>query len=126
MIKNIFVYGTLKKGYWNNPVLGDSELIGQIAISGFKLYESGIPYMIPSSDPEDAVYGELYRVTDDRVLRGLDRLEGHPTFYERTEIESGDAEYGTIETYIYQSVPHCPESPKVNGVYLYKGGEKPR
>ena len=44
----IFVYGSLKQGFWNNHVLGDSEFVS----------------------------GELYAVTDENVMRGLDRLEG--------------------------------------------------
>jgi gamma-glutamylcyclotransferase (GGCT)/AIG2-like uncharacterized protein YtfP len=38
-----------------------------------------------------AIEGEVFDVNDD-VLERLDTLEGHPTFYTRTEIELEDGE----------------------------------
>lgn len=40
------------------------------------------PAVTLRAEPNESVYCEAYRV-DDKILRELDRLEGHPTFYER-------------------------------------------
>lgn len=82
---NLFVYGTLKKGYWNNQLLKDSKFVGDsVTKNKYALYTSGIPFL---SDIEEVskVHGELYEI-DSFTLERCDRLEGHPTFYTRKEI----------------------------------------
>jgi gamma-glutamylcyclotransferase (GGCT)/AIG2-like uncharacterized protein YtfP len=49
------------------------------------------------------VYGELYKV-DELTLKRLDRLEGHPDFYRRSDITVIDLETGSpvnCQAYIY-------------------------
>ena len=118
MTKNIFVYGTLKSGYHNHRILGsDAEFLGEVVIAGFKLFESGIPFMKRTNNTKDCVLGEIYTVTDKNLVH-VDHLEGHPTGYRREPVFGDDDD---LETYIY---PHdlrdMKESPKnEDGVYVY-------
>lgn len=87
----VFVYGTLKSGYWNSRRFGDSTLIGPDSISGYKLVEhgrGGIPYACPYEG--STIRGEVWDIgdvdTDSNsiaTLRSLDSLEGHPNGYLR-------------------------------------------
>lgn len=89
----VFVYGTLKRGYGNHRVLGDSEFISEgITIDVFTMYNGGFPFV--SSSKEEGlgwVKGEIFRVTDKNVWKALDRLEGVPHMYVRlrTEVDTG-------------------------------------
>ena len=120
---NIFVYGTLKSGYYNHSILGNADFLGELVIPNFKLFESGIPFMKRSENPEDKVLGELYKVSDESLV-DMDRLEGHPTGYRREKVSKLlilESFYEDIESYIY---PHdlsgMQESPKnSDGVYVY-------
>lgn len=83
---NVFVYGTLKKGFWNNGLLRNSTLVGSgVTVSdSFTMYDGGFPYVVP--DGLNRVSGEVYVVEDD-VLANLDRLEGVPHHYIRKEVD---------------------------------------
>ena len=123
-MRNIFVYGTLKKGYHNHRLLEGCELISDnFIVSGFKLFESGIPFMKRSNN-SDMVLGEVYSV-DDKTLSRLDSLEGHPNWYRREIVHTpfkdlSDDLQVIVEGYVYQKdLQNCPESPKINGVYVY-------
>jgi gamma-glutamylaminecyclotransferase len=76
----MFVYGTLKRGHGNNHYLRNCEFLGEalslkpeFAMSGF-----GIPFLHEGG--EQRVYGELWEVDPDALVR-IDRLEGHPRHY---------------------------------------------
>lgn len=74
----IFVYGTLRKEIATNmsavlarhcSYFADGYLQG-------KLYEvNGYPAAIESNNPDDKVYGELYKITDNLILSELDTYE---------------------------------------------------
>ena len=97
-MSKIFVYGTLKKNSWNHGWLEDSTFVREQAVHGFKLFQSGIPYMIRTDNPEDRVLGEVYEVSE-KTRGNIDRLEGHPDWYRR-EIVSMDSD-GEIQGYVY-------------------------
>lgn len=101
----IFVYGTLREGFWNNRLLrcaqeqGSCELVGKGETHRpFLLTYDAIPFVSNMVDEnglgpcfvdEDFYYdnannikGEVYEV-DEATFRRLDRLEGHPEFYTR-------------------------------------------
>lgn len=91
-IHRIFVYGTLKRGfYFYERYLGGekSEFLGKgIASPDYSLYIDGMPHMI--KEPTDLpVKGELFMV-DESTLDNLDQLEGHPIVYKREIIECYD------------------------------------
>lgn len=83
----ILVYGTLKQGFHNHHILSKSRLTlkGIFEVPGHRLIESGLPYLIASSNTSP-FYGEIYEIDSEETLKALDQLEGHPTFYKRTYI----------------------------------------
>ena len=82
----LFVYGTLKKGFSNHHLLYWAEFAGAAkTLEKYSLYESGIPFVF-KSESVSHIYGELYKV-DELTLKIIDRLEGHPEWYRREEIE---------------------------------------
>ena len=81
----VFVYGTLLAGEPNSRLLARAQRIGDARTEeGFALFDLGaFPGMVRAR--EGSVVGEVYEV-DRETLGALDRLEGHPDFYRRTEI----------------------------------------
>jgi gamma-glutamylaminecyclotransferase len=101
-MKLMFFYGSLKRGYWNNRLLANSEFVGDAkTVDKFKLIDLGsFPGMI--GDGQANVRGEVFDVPDADVPR-LDMLEGHPNFYKRTPIKVElDGKIVDVETYILQ------------------------
>jgi len=98
MKKVMFVYGTLKRGFSNHRLMGQSKYLGKTLVPGLKMFSmGGFPGCIKSGDNDDEVIGELYEVTSEEVLQDLDWLEGHPDFYRRTEVNTF---HGIAETYL--------------------------
>lgn len=111
MRHEVFVYGSLKRGYWNNRFLqpgnmhdGSASFIGEACTKEFMLLIDGpFPYMAAPSqfagiagspgkpgevdivDLAGNVYGEVWSV-DDATLAQLDELEGCPNHYTRETI----------------------------------------
>lgn len=84
MKQQVFVYGSLKKGFGNHQLLerGDAKFVGDAQVSGFQLFSLGpFPAVVPGNG---TVSGEVYEVGPE-TLAALDRLEGHPTFYQRQD-----------------------------------------
>lgn len=83
----IAVYGTLKKGesnYWN--YLTNSTYIGKGKTAHkYPLLISNLPYLIEENGLGHHVEVDIFTVTG-TVLASLDRLEGHPTWYQRKQI----------------------------------------
>ena len=77
------VYGTLRKGYGNHVVMGNSTFINKGKTKNkYSMYARGIPYV--SHNPQlDNIVVEVYQVNDQNRLNSIDRLEGHPNFYTR-------------------------------------------
>ena len=82
------VYGTLKKGYSNyNHYLKNSNHIGTgVTASKYPLIIQGLPYLINEKGKGYNVEVDVFSVSD-ATLSNIDRLEGHPTWYKREEIE---------------------------------------
>ena len=128
--RKVFVYGTLKRGYWNHHLLETSEFLGDaITIDKYLFHSEGIPYMMRPTAIQvkdknlvfhlGLVTGELFQVTEQTVLSSLDRLEGHPSMYRRQDLQvlSG-GNVTKCEGYFYQ---HTITFDKVNenGVHTY-------
>jgi gamma-glutamylaminecyclotransferase len=81
----VFVYGTLRDGHSNHHLLKEAHYYGIGSTeAGYAMYLiSGYPY-VTGSEARYPIVGELYAVDDD-TLNTLDRLEGHPRYYERRE-----------------------------------------
>ena len=84
MTNLVFVYGTLKKGFGNHRLLEKSHCLGEAYLPRTKMVNLGAyPAVIAGGKKE--VMGEVYQV-DEETLARLDRLEGHPSFYERQQV----------------------------------------
>ena len=76
---SVFVYGSLKKGFWNHHFIGNTEhaFVGKASINNYKLYHlvgGGFPAIVSSQDKEAVVWGEVYMITK-QTLGFLDLLE---------------------------------------------------
>lgn len=74
-----FVYGTLKKGYWNHYILENSKFVGTfLTAPKYDLYLSdNIPFI---TDGLYQIRGEVYDVNE-KVIKNIDWLEDHPNLY---------------------------------------------
>jgi len=70
-MKQIFVYGTLRKGFMNNErFLGKYKLIKKFRIKRLDLYDLGAyPIVVPNNENKKGVVVELYEV--DHVLHKI-------------------------------------------------------
>ncbi len=91
----IFVYGTLRSGHSNHHLLKDANSYGVgNTLEDYAMYLiSGYPY-VTSKEPRYPIVGELFGI-DDNTLSMLDKMEGHPRYYERKEVPVtvGDKQY---------------------------------
>jgi gamma-glutamylcyclotransferase (GGCT)/AIG2-like uncharacterized protein YtfP len=79
------VYGSLLRGLGNHRLLeGGRFIAADVTRRAFTLFDLGsFPGMCAAG--ETSVVGEVWEV-DASTLARLDRLEGHPRFYQRTPI----------------------------------------
>lgn len=86
---NLFVYGTLKKGFSNHHYLKTATLLG-IAKTALPypmiLKHKAFPYLINKPKKGLQVKGELYQIDYPTLLK-IDELEGYPEHYTRCEID---------------------------------------
>ncbi|CAL1679904.1 unnamed protein product [Lasius platythorax] len=94
-LHRVFVYGTLKRGEPNHGLIKDAANgyakflgLGRTTVSYPLVIATkyNIPFLLKKPDVGNFVLGEIYDV-DSKMLKRLDELEEHPTFYERTEEE---------------------------------------
>jgi len=85
----LFVYGTLKRDYYNHNLLEDAKYIADVttryAYPMIQLDEP-YPYLLDREGKGYKIKGELYKI-DAATLSMLDILEGYPEHYKRREIE---------------------------------------
>jgi gamma-glutamylcyclotransferase (GGCT)/AIG2-like uncharacterized protein YtfP len=108
IMKTVFVYGSLKKGFANHPYVSDQNLISTGVLYGFDMFNLGrFPAL---KEGQGKVTGEVYEV-DEATFALLDRLEGHPTMYKRQEnlvhLPYGDSLEAWV--YIYQGTVSSQE-----------------
>ena len=85
MSTRVACYGSLRKGFGNHGLLDDSIYAGD-AITEARytmLHLGGFPGVVKKGNTSITV--ELYDVNEE-TLKRLDKLEGHPTFYERLPV----------------------------------------
>ena len=103
----VFVYGTLKKGHYNNVLLDEAEFVGSAMTVGkdYTMYNLGAFPGVKEGGC-DSITGEVYIVDDEQLAR-LHQLEGHPTFYKAINkqvklFNNSVAGYMEAFMYIYQ------------------------
>jgi gamma-glutamylaminecyclotransferase len=96
-VRRIFVYGTLLRDEPNHLLLREARLVGEgLTAPIFELRDLGaFPGMV--SGGISAIAGEVYEV-DSTTLAAVDRFEGHPQFYHRTDIVLADGT--SVEAYL--------------------------
>lgn len=107
-MEKIFVYGTLKSGYWNNSLLSSEQILSYHGVTEepMLMLEKHFPYVMgghPSfSKPLLPIKGEVYSLSKN-TLSFLDYLEGYPSLYDRKKINVIDLETNEIfrDCYIY-------------------------
>lgn len=103
------VYGTLRTGHYNNAhCLPNSKSIGLGKVSGLQMHSTGyFPICCLSGNPDTEVTVEVFEVASGDLAR-CDRLEGHPRWYERTEVTVLMDDGGLAKAEIYlQSSASC-------------------
>lgn len=118
-----FVYGTLKRGYRNNPLLGDSKFLGNaVSEDKYLLLDCGFP-MAQFHEDGLQVLGEVFEVTSKEVVASLDWLESNGWFYTRIKRKFKLGE-NQVEAWIYEvtegyGVP-CPVYEAYNTYWWYR------
>lgn len=101
----MFLYGTLKRGQRNHPLLRGQRFVGVATTEPcYRLFDLGpYPGMVEVADGL-AVIGELWEVNA-ACLAELDALEDAPTLYVRRRVVVRGA-IGPVESYLYnQAIP---------------------
>lgn len=99
----VFVYGTLKRGGAWSHLLSTSDYLGSgTTFYRYPLILDGLPFLLDEVGGKN-VEGELYNVTTP-VLRTLDALEGHPTWYRRKS-KPVQVDGNVVDAYIYFLIP---------------------
>lgn len=111
----LFVYGTLRRGHANPMaefLANSAEFIGDGQFQGRMYQISYYPGVVASDDPNDCVYGEIYRLYDPQtVITVLDDYEEcsaqhiQPAEYKRdiTHILAMDGNlFEQVWIYLYQ------------------------
>lgn len=89
MATRVLVYGSLKRGFHNHPLLEHARFLGPASTPGqYRLYSLGdYPAAVEAPRGGYALHGELYQVDSDTLAR-LDRLEGHPEYFRRKQVKT--------------------------------------
>lgn len=100
----IFVYGTLRQGYWNwDRFLKDRSVSRGLAKTNAKFVMcigGSIPWIVPDEANGVNIVGEVFDVEDPRVAAAIDRLEGG---YQRTVGLVTLASGAVVKAVYYQS-----------------------
>ena len=102
MRHEIFVYGTLKRGFGNHHYLRSAKFIATGRTKNkYALYAAGIPFVVKDNQVTNII-GEIYEV-DDATLAIIDSLEGHPDFYKRMQVPiiANDQDQTSIVAWLY-------------------------
>lgn len=124
----VYVYGTLKSGYWNNRLLHSAKFVRDADVPGYKLYDVGFPVALPSK--EEVITGEIWDIGDPaadqtakHTLQSLDWLENEGSMYHRTVVRTTDG--AEVNMYVGGEAfwqPRTLKEPcsKVNNKYVWQ------
>lgn len=96
----VFVYGTLRRGYVNHPLLQGASALGPARTQlAYALYLDDFPYL-EEGQAVCPIVGELYAVSP-AGLKLLDQLEEHSRWYERRLRPVLDEDGQTQQAWVY-------------------------
>jgi gamma-glutamylaminecyclotransferase len=103
-MQKVFVYGTLMTGFENHIYMSKSRLLGKaMTMKKFYMTARFIPFVSDvENEKSNYIIGEVYEV-DSQSLNSIDRLEGHPDFYKRKEIDVRLDDGSTMKCWMYFS-----------------------
>jgi len=81
--EHVAVYGTLRRGCGNDRFLKGAPMLGQYEVRSHRMYTSHGAYPYVHYSPTGTITVEVYDVTDPRMMKDLDMLEGYPHHYQR-------------------------------------------
>lgn len=122
----IAVYGSLRQGFGNHRIIQAYPMVATGKVEPYSMYDiamGGFPAIVQTARPDqlDEVEVEVYEV-DDEGLASVDRLEGHPNFYERhreyVKIRDGASNEDALCAWLYVQSPH-----QVNGAAYIPSGD---
>lgn len=114
----VLVYGTLRQGGYNHSLMGEAEFLASLKLSGFTMVSLGsYPAVYLDAQAEEAIYAELYTV-DAATFARLDRLEGYPEFYNRSQVEVSLVNGQQVNAWIYHMTKE-----ELSGKEKVKGGD---
>lgn len=102
-LTTLAVYGTLKKGFGNNTLLGKSKFLAYAnSEESLRMSGIGIPYLYEGDCAEGSqVHVELFDVKNSGNQIDIDYLEGHPSNYKRTRKKFVTHGGEHIEAWVY-------------------------
>lgn len=104
----VLVYGTLKQGGSNSHLMEGAEYVANGIVYGYGTLLNTYPPFFSKEVSPHPFKGELYRV-DEAILAKLDRLEGHPHGYYRTQVDAftSEVDYTRAWCYFYYAEPEA-------------------
>jgi len=99
----LFVYGTLKSGHARSGLLEGQTLQGKaVTVPEYRMYNCGsYPALVYDPENGEEIEGELWEI-DNELLHRLDRVEGVPDLYVRTEVRlKVPPIHGKVLTYLF-------------------------
>jgi len=120
-MQQIFVYGTLKRGFCNESYLKNTTFIDRaITVDKYPmiLKYQAFPYLINVKGKGHHIKGEVYDI-EDEVLLSLDLLEGYPEHYDRDYIDVKLAN-GDIKKVIVYFCNDCKDYQKYEMISEFK------
>jgi len=98
---NVFVYGSLKKGYSNSNLLNDQEYLGEFkTLDKYSMVSLGTFPGVFLNGGSSQIQGELYEVSQ-ACMDSLDQLEGYPNFYDRVLVQIENSQGDIYVAWIY-------------------------
>lgn len=90
----LFVYGSLKKGFFNHNRFGfgdAAKFVGEGTASGVSLVRLGdLPYPHAFVNEDGQVKGEVYDLDDERIANAIDAMEHGAGYHPHTVNVNGD------------------------------------
>jgi len=97
----IGVYGTLKRGQRANGMLASGTFIGEFKVEiPFQMFNLGSFPALVAAEENHPITLEVYEVKDEQTLHSLDRYEGFPGLYQKSNIPVITFD-GTMDVTIY-------------------------